>query len=267
MNGQVKTQAPSEYVQSAIVHTGIEKRKFIIYKATNLINGKNYIGQTVKTLKERKSGHVRKSEHGSKYCFHNAIKKYGVETFVWEIICSCQSKDEADVREREFIKVFNAKVPSGYNMTDGGEGTVGCHPSEETRIKASVAQKMFIQRTGKVNFLGMKHTPESRAKISAAQTGKKRGPFSDEHKEKIRRALAGRTISEEQKIKIRNALTGYKHSSESRANNSKGHKGLKRSSEIRENMKKVWIVRKQKNGTGQGYLKTDLPDCIGRTQL
>jgi group I intron endonuclease len=265
MNGQVKTQAPSEYVQSAIVHTGIEKRKFIIYKATNLINGKNYIGQTVKTLKERKSGHVRKSEHGSKYCFHNAIKKYGVETFVWEIICSCQSKDEVDVREREFIKVFNAKVPSGYNMTDGGEGTVGCHPSEETRIKASVAQKMFIQRTGILNFLGKKHTAESRAKITAAQIGKKRGPHSAEHREKIRKALTGRIISEEQKIKISKTLTGYKHSAESRVNNSKGHKGLKHSSESKEKMRKAWIVRKQKSHNGQGYLKTGSPDYKGRT--
>jgi len=244
------------------------ERRFTIYKATNLANGKTYIGQTVGEFKRRKADHVRKANAGLyPYCFHNAIRKYGPDVFIWEIICSCSSKNKADAMEVEFIKTFNSKVPSGYNMTDGGEGSVGYHPSEETKKKNSKAQKMFIQRTGRANFLGMKHTAETRAKITAAQTGKKRGPHSDEHKEKIRNALRGRKIPEEQKIKISKALMGYKHSAESRAINGKAHKGLKLSDSAKENMRKAWVVRKQKSNTGHSYLKTGLPDYRGRAQL
>ena len=243
-------------------------RKYTIYKATNQINGKTYIGQTAGEFKRRKADHVRKANAGLyPYCFHNAIRKHGPDAFAWEIICSCSSKNKADAREVEFIKTFNSKVPSGYNMTDGGEGSVGYRPSEETKKKNSKAQKMFIQRTGRANFLGMKHTAETRAKITAAQTGKKRGPHSNEHNEKIRKALQGRKISEEQKLKISKALTGYKHSAESCANNGKAHKGLKLSDRARENMRKAWVVRKQKSHTGHGYLKAGLPDSRGRAQL
>ncbi len=246
MNGPVKTQEPSGCVQSVIVPTGTEKRKFIIYKATNRANGKIYIGQTVELLKYRKAAHIRKALEGSRYYFHNAIRKYGPDVFVWEAICLCLSKDEADKKEGKFIKSFNAKGPLGYNMTDGGEGTLGCHPSEETRIKMSMATKLVIQRKGAPYFLGMKHTAESRAKITAAQTGKKRGPYSNEHNEKIRNALRGRTISEEQKAQISKTLTGYKHSDETKAKMSKSRTGTKRSAETCANIRRGWALRRQR---------------------
>ena len=236
---------------------------FRIYKATNLINGKKYIGQTIEILKDRISGHITKSKNGSKYCFHNAIRKYGVDVFSWEMICLCLSKSEADAKEREFIKTLNTKVPHGYNMTEGGEGTIGLSPSREARAKISKAL------TGKPGtFLGRKHTLETRAKITTAQLGKKRGPHSIEHNEKIRNALKGRAITEEQKAMISKTLTGRRLTPEHCAASGKGHRGLKRTDEIRENMVKVWIVRKQKSptGNGQGYLKLGLPDYRGRVQ-
>jgi len=254
-------------VQSIKVPTGVEKIRFIIYKATNQVNGKIYIGQTMGEFKRRKADHIKKAKAGCTYCFHNAIRKYGADVFVWEVICLCSSKGEADARESEFIKTFNAKVPSGYNMTDGGEGTLGFCPSEETRARISKAQKLFIQITGKVPFRGMRHTPEARAKITAAQAGRKRGPLSDAHKEKIRNALRGRTIPEEQKIKISKALKGIIVSTEAKINISKAHMGLKYSASARENMKKAWEVRKQKSSTGHGYLKNGHPDYRGRVQL
>jgi group I intron endonuclease len=263
MNGQVKTQEPSGCAQNAKVPTGTEKRRFTIYKVINQVNGKIYIGQTVETLRERKSAHFRKCERGSRYCFHNAIRKHGPDAFIWGILCLCLSKAEADAKESEFIKAFKAKVPSGYNMTDGGEGTLGCSPSKETR------EKLRKANLGKIGtFLGRKHTAESRAKITAVQLGKKRGPHSAEHNEKIRNALKGRTITEEQKAMISKTLTGRRLSPEQCAASGKAHIGLKRSDEIRANMVKVWIARKEKSptGTGQGYLKLGLPDYKGRVQ-
>lgn len=240
---------------------------FTIYKATNTVNGKVYIGQTVESLNDRIGGHITKVNNGSCYCFHNAIRKHGVDVFTWEAICFCSSKAEANKKESEFIIIFSSKVPTGYNMTDGGEGTLGCRPSKETRAKLSKAQKMFIQRTGKINFLGMKHTPESRAKITTAQLGKKRGPHSAKHKENIRAALQGRKLTEEQKLKISKSLTGIIVSEEARINISNAHKGLKHSDIAKENMKKAWLIRKQKSSSGHGYLKNGLPDFRGRIQL
>jgi group I intron endonuclease len=266
MNGQAKMQEPFECVQSVTVPIGTEKRRFIIYKVTNQINGKVYVGQTAGLLKRRKGDHVRKALAGSPYYFHNAIRKYGPDVFVWEVMCLCLSKDEADKKECEFIKGLNTKFPFGYNLTDGGEGTVGFSPTKETREKISKAQKMYIQRTGNVPFKGMKHSAESRAKITAAQMGKKRGPHSAEHNEKIRNALKGRTITEEQKAMISKALTGRRLPPERCAASGKAHRGLKRTDEIRENMKKIWIARKQKSPNGHGYLKNGVPDYRGRIQ-
>ena len=58
----------------------------IIYKVTNIINNKIYIGQTIHSLNIRKSQHERSHEYEYKTAFSNAIKKYGKENFIWEII-------------------------------------------------------------------------------------------------------------------------------------------------------------------------------------
>lgn len=57
----------------------------IIYKVTNLITNKSYIGLSTRTLQERKLEHLRHLDSENTY-FHRAIKKYGKENFSWEII-------------------------------------------------------------------------------------------------------------------------------------------------------------------------------------
>lgn len=65
-----------------------------IYKVTNKINNKAYIGQTTRTLEERKIEHLKKSKANSnnkesKYDFHKALVEFGKENFIWEIIEEC----------------------------------------------------------------------------------------------------------------------------------------------------------------------------------
>lgn len=105
----------------------------IIYKTTNKINNKSYIGQTIKSLNERISTHLYYVNDGSNYLFHKAIRKYGKENFIWEIICECNSKKELNEKEKFYIKFYNTKTPKGYNLTDGGEGMVGWHHTEKTK--------------------------------------------------------------------------------------------------------------------------------------
>lgn len=93
-----------------------------IYKITNLINGKVYIGQT-KDPKRRRQEHfglansIIKEEENK--ILYKAMQKYGVENFTFEII---EDKIE-NYNEREcyWIRFYHSKVPNGYNMTDGGE--------------------------------------------------------------------------------------------------------------------------------------------------
>ena len=61
-----------------------------IYKVTNKLNGKCYIGKTIYNLEERKKGHL-KVRYTRNYPFYNAINKYGLESFIWETIYICIS--------------------------------------------------------------------------------------------------------------------------------------------------------------------------------
>lgn len=98
-------------------------RTFKIYKATNKINGKSYIGQTI-DFEHRKHVHIHRRDG---YCdpnsiFHRALDKYGEENFEWEILAEIPGKDFANAFEREMIRKYNTYKPNGYNLTKGGDG-------------------------------------------------------------------------------------------------------------------------------------------------
>jgi len=95
---------------------------YSIYKATNICNGKVYIGYTKHGL-ARSIGHIYAKKTNNP--FHNAIRKYGKENFSWEIIY--QSKDQEhtlNAMEPYFIKEYNSFIDfensNGYNATLGG---------------------------------------------------------------------------------------------------------------------------------------------------
>lgn len=110
----------------------------IIYKVINTINDKCYIGQTVQLLEKRKNVHIYdvKIKRYNSY-FHNAIRKYGIENFKWVILCECNSKEKLNEKEKYYITLYNTIVPFGYNMTYGGEGTVGYKHTDYSKSKMS----------------------------------------------------------------------------------------------------------------------------------
>ena len=87
----------------------------IIYKITNLINGKIYIGQTKFTVEKRFKEHAKADSP-----LGHAIRKYGKKNFKAEVIETCQTFTELNEREIFWIKELNCKVPNGYNIADGG---------------------------------------------------------------------------------------------------------------------------------------------------
>lgn len=117
----------------------------IIYKATNTVNGKVYIGQTTKTLKRRKSVHYNNAKCGSDNYFHKAIMKYGIKYFTWEILCKCDSLDELNQLEMYHIEDNTSLVPFGYNMTGGGHSSPMINPSDELKQKHQENTKNAMQ--------------------------------------------------------------------------------------------------------------------------
>lgn len=115
----------------------------IIYKATNLINGKVYIGQTINTLEYRKNQHFReaKSKRRNTVYFHNALNKYGYDNFKFEEIDSANSQKELDEKERYWIKYYDSNNKNiGYNLDSGGQS--GGVKSEETKRKIGETTKV-----------------------------------------------------------------------------------------------------------------------------
>jgi group I intron endonuclease len=142
-------------------------KKGIIYKTTNLINGKIYIGQDSRNdIKYLGSGTILKL----------AIESYGKENFIKETIEECDI-NLLNEREIYWISYFNSiNISIGYNCTLGGEGFKGNH-SDSTK------QKMRNSHTGK------QLSAEHKKKISESQKGR---IVSDDTKQKISNANKGK---------------------------------------------------------------------------
>jgi group I intron endonuclease len=123
----------------------------IIYKITNKINGKVYIGQTTRALHERWVGHCH-HKHKKRSAVGEAIKVYGKENFTIEEIAQASTREELDQLEIKYIAQLNSLAPNGYNLKTGGssgyrytkesrqrmrESKLGTHASEDTKQKMS----------------------------------------------------------------------------------------------------------------------------------
>lgn len=118
----------------------------IIYKVTNKVNGKIYIGLTTFTIFKRMRGHYNSSKT-PKFHFHLALKKYNEEDFVWEVIDRCESGQYDDLKEMEVAWInYYDSYNNGYNSTLGGEGILGCQNTrtEESNLKIAKLTKKEV---------------------------------------------------------------------------------------------------------------------------
>lgn len=149
-----------------------------IYKITNTINNKCYIGQTLNDVKERWRQHKKKGTN-CRYLKH-AFIKYGFDKFKFELICICFDTD-LDKFEIDYIKKFNCLVPNGYNLKSGGLG--GGRLSKESKEQISKTLKnMYLNGYIHPNK-GIKLSKEHRNKLSIAHMGRK---LSKEHLENMK---------------------------------------------------------------------------------
>jgi len=174
---------------------------YLVYKITNTLNGKTYIG--CHKTKDKNDGYM-----GSGKIIKRAIKKYGIDNFTKEIIAECSCSEEMFAKEKELVVLDEMS----YNMKVGGEGgfdylnTTGLNTywkdkqernskisktiknrweSDPTYAKAlrerlGVRTDNFIE-SAKVSFLGKEHTDETKKKIRKSVAGKHVGALNSQH--------------------------------------------------------------------------------------
>jgi group I intron endonuclease len=119
-----------------------------IYKFTHIDSGRVYIGQTIQDPNQRRLEHIADSKHSPKsYHFHNALKKYGVDSFTFEVLAEATSIEELNMLEETFIQQFDSIV-NGFNIRNGG-GNKTHHPDSIKRM--SEAQKAAHAKRRAVN--------------------------------------------------------------------------------------------------------------------
>jgi len=159
-------------------------KKGIIYKYTSP-SGKHYIGKTI-NAKARKREHL----YNSKVLitkFYSAIKKYGLESFEYEVLFESilLPIDELNIllneKEKHFIQMFDS-FNNGYNLTLGGDGQIGFKHSEETKALYRQQRQIYSQ--------------ETLEKMSNAAKGRN---LSKETIEKIRLGNIGKSMTEANK--------------------------------------------------------------------
>ena len=179
----------------------------IIYKVTNRLTGKLYIGQTVQPLKERWRDHVRGDKQPEGY-LHRAIVKYGAENFTIEEIDSSTTVEGLNLLEEHYIKKFNSLAPNGYNLLPGGENR-RCHEDTKVKISETMKQKpkaeLFGGRRWDKGHSGPL-TEETRAKISDTMKQKPKAALFGG--KRMNGAPKGRPVSAERRKQISETLKG-----------------------------------------------------------
>lgn len=142
-----------------------------IYKITNLLNDKIYIGKHRYNKPELDDSYIT-----SGLLINKAIQKYGLDNFRRELICICETSVELNEKEKYYIQYFNSLLPNGYNLTKGGDGIsdppewvieinrqkhLGKKQSEQTKQKRIESLKQVV------------HDEEWIRKISIANKGQK----------------------------------------------------------------------------------------------
>ena len=168
-----------------------------IYKITNLLNKKVYIGQHASSVFDKNYW------GGGKYIYL-AIKKYGKQNFTREILTWASDLDELNTLEKYWIAKYRRDGFILYNLSDGGEGNPGYKHTAETKLKLSQSHKGLPSANK-----GNKYSEEMRKQMSIRNKGQipwnKGIPRTEVEKEKIRKAIRPPvTAQARQKISVAN---------------------------------------------------------------
>lgn len=202
-----------------------------IYMIENLINGKKYIGQSI-NLQTRKKTHInnlKRNKHCNKH-LQRAWNKYGEKNFQIKILELCD-REFLSEKEMAYISYYDSYT-NGYNLTIGGESTIGYKFTEEAKLKISLANSgRFVSDVTKKKISDSsskkwadekyrekqsKSRKEAWNKIGYRESRKKTAKKywqSDEglkRKEEISKLMSGSIRTDEHKNKLKNLYQGEK---------------------------------------------------------
>lgn len=120
----------------------------IIYKITNKINNKSYIGQTTRSLKDRIKQHLKRSDC---IAIKNAINKYGIDNFEFSIMEEVNSVENLNIRENYYIIEFKTLYPEGYNLNTSGFNKKWSEESKRKMSKSHTGKKLSQEHRNKIS--------------------------------------------------------------------------------------------------------------------
>tara|TARA_Y100000361_G_C11158356_1_gene345621 strand:+ start:166 stop:1248 length:1083 start_codon:yes stop_codon:yes gene_type:complete len=175
-------------------------------------SGGIYVGQTIYSINDRKKQHIEDVNRGSRFIFHNAMRKYGIDKFTSNIIAVAYSKKELNDLEIYYINYYNSYYKNddgtsnkkGYNMTHGGEGCNGYIFTEEDKAKLSQSlQKYYSNPDNK-----KKNADRQREYIKRhPEASERHSRFMKEYANRLENKEKTRKIFEEYRKKNPNAIS------------------------------------------------------------
>ena len=189
--------------------------KPVVYLITCKATGKQYIGISKCSEVKRFKDHCTSARKGSTLFLHRAIRKYGKEDFTVKAVCYADTWEQAKELERRYILECGTFAPAGFNMTQGGEGTLAYQHTEEAKARMSQKHKGKIISTETRELIGLVHrgkpkSAETRAKMSAWQIGRKRSPETRERMSAALRVAFARPEVKQKMIESNNRRKGEK---------------------------------------------------------
>lgn len=157
-----------------------------IYKITNKINGKIYVGKTEKSLEARFYAHLAKARRKVNRYLYDAMNHYGYDNFEISLIEECSTGVSLDEREKYWISNLNSLYPLGYNMTVGGGGG-------NTLVLWTEDQRRELYSRQAKARVGMKRTEEQKSRMSAAAK-KREEAKTEQEKEEISNKIRAKNL-------------------------------------------------------------------------
>jgi group I intron endonuclease len=172
-----------------------------VYAILNKVNRKIYIGSAARCLRKRWSNHktaLQRKDHSNKH-LQASWNKYGPNAFEFLLIEECPP-DFCTVIETWWIEYYDSTNPSkGYNRSSRGESTLGLKFTPEAKAKLSAVRMGNKNSVGRRDLVGYKHTDEARRNMSIANIGRK---HTEETKAKMSATRKGRKLSDQHKANI-----------------------------------------------------------------